>query len=219
MAEITIPRTGAHAEWPYGFVLGVECDGATYHSAKSARDRDRLRQEVLEGLGWRLHRIWSTDWFNNPAREADRLRGVIVSRLEELKRREFEYSTPAPPEPKRAETHVAPTREAAIMAFLKDEKASEQASVAVQRVSSLRKQGGVAVGDTVRVKYLNEDQKTLQITISKKKSDPSLGIVYYETPIARALLGAEAGDEVEVLVGSYVKPAIVEQIIKGAMSA
>jgi transcription elongation GreA/GreB family factor len=69
------------------------------------------------------------------------------------------------------------------------------------------------------VKYLTEDRKTVQITISKKKSDPSLGVVYYETPIARALLGAEVGDEVEVLVGSYVRPAIVEQIIKPAMSA
>jgi very-short-patch-repair endonuclease len=208
-----------HSEWPYGFVLGVECDGATYHSAKSARDRDRLRQEVLEGLGWRLHRIWSTDWFNNPAREADRLRGVIASRLEELKRREFEYSTPPPPQPKRAETHVTPARETLVLPLFKDEKASEPKPVASQTPSGAQNGAGVAVGDTVRVKYLNEDQKTLQITISNKKSDPSLGIVYYETPLARALLGAEIGDEVEVLVGSYVKPAIVEQILKAAMRA
>jgi very-short-patch-repair endonuclease len=58
---------------PGEYILGVECDGATYHSARSARDRDRLRQEVLEGLGWRLHRIWSTDWFRNPKRESDKL--------------------------------------------------------------------------------------------------------------------------------------------------
>jgi REase_MTES_1575/Protein of unknown function (DUF3320) len=58
---------------PGEFILGVECDGATYHSARSARDRDRLRQQVLEGLGWRLHRIWSTDWFRNPKRESDKL--------------------------------------------------------------------------------------------------------------------------------------------------
>ena len=50
-------------------LLGIECDGATYHSAQSARDRDRLRQQVLEGLGWHIHRIWSTDWFRNPDRE------------------------------------------------------------------------------------------------------------------------------------------------------
>jgi len=48
------------------FDLGIECDGATYHSAPAARDRDWLRQEVLEGLGWRIHRIWSTDWIKDP---------------------------------------------------------------------------------------------------------------------------------------------------------
>jgi very-short-patch-repair endonuclease len=62
---------------PGRFILGVECDGAAYHSARSARDRDRLRQEVLEGLGWKLHRIWSTDWFRNQRREADRLIDAI----------------------------------------------------------------------------------------------------------------------------------------------
>jgi len=50
---------------PGTFLLGIECDGATYHSAPSARDRDRLRQFVLEGLGWNIHRIWSTDWWFN----------------------------------------------------------------------------------------------------------------------------------------------------------
>ena len=69
------------------------CDGATYHSAKSARDRDRLRQEVLEGLGWKLHRIWSTDWFNNPGQEAEKLRTAITSQLAALKVREKEFST------------------------------------------------------------------------------------------------------------------------------
>lgn len=47
------------------YVLGVECDGATYHSAKTARDRDMLRHHVLRQQGWRLHRIWSTDWFRD----------------------------------------------------------------------------------------------------------------------------------------------------------
>lgn len=59
---------------PGRYLLGIECDGARYHSARSARDRDRLRQSVLEGLGWRIHRIWSTDWFHNPEEE---LRKVV----------------------------------------------------------------------------------------------------------------------------------------------
>lgn len=73
-----------HAKWPHGFIMGVECDGATYHSSKSARDRDRLRQEVLEGLGWYLYRIWSVDWFLDPVKEAQKLREAIESRLKGL---------------------------------------------------------------------------------------------------------------------------------------
>jgi len=61
--------------------MGIECDGATYHSAKSARDRDRLRQAILERLGWKIRRIWSTDWFKNPHGE---LR-PIIRELHELK--------------------------------------------------------------------------------------------------------------------------------------
>ena len=48
------------------FDLGVECDGWTYHSSPAARDRDWLRQSILEGLGWRIHRVWSTAWIRNP---------------------------------------------------------------------------------------------------------------------------------------------------------
>ncbi len=62
---------------PGRYLMGVECDGATYHSAKSVRDRDRLRQIILERLGWRIRRIWSTDWFKNPG-------SVIQPIVEEL---------------------------------------------------------------------------------------------------------------------------------------
>ncbi len=55
------------------YVLAIECDGATYHSSKNARDRDRLRQEILERMGWKFYRIWSTDWFRNKSVEQLRL--------------------------------------------------------------------------------------------------------------------------------------------------
>ena len=74
-----------HPSWPYNeYIMGVECDGATYHSSRSARDRDRLREEILTNLGWKLHRIWSTSWFTNPDKEAQRLRVAIEARLNEL---------------------------------------------------------------------------------------------------------------------------------------
>lgn len=63
------------------YLLGIECDGATYHSFPTARDRDRLRQFVLEGLGWTLHRVWSTDWWNDPDREIEKLERSINKRL------------------------------------------------------------------------------------------------------------------------------------------
>ncbi|MFZ2490270.1 MAG: AAA domain-containing protein [Thermoanaerobaculia bacterium] len=58
------------------FVLAIECDGASYHSAPTARDRDRLRQRQLEALGWRFHRIWSTDWFQTREQEIERAVGA-----------------------------------------------------------------------------------------------------------------------------------------------
>ncbi len=66
-----------HPDRPGSYILAVECDGATYHSALWARERDRLRQDVLEHLGWRFHRIWSTDWFYNRHFEIERLRTVL----------------------------------------------------------------------------------------------------------------------------------------------
>lgn len=62
---------------PGRFILGVECDGATYHSAKTAHDRDRLRQEVLEKLGWRIYRIWAPDFVTRRDTEVQRLKDAI----------------------------------------------------------------------------------------------------------------------------------------------
>lgn len=72
-----------HPERPGVYLLGIECDGASYHSAATARDRDRLRQQVLEGLGWKLHRVWSSDWWFQRAREVERLEGAVRRALEE----------------------------------------------------------------------------------------------------------------------------------------
>ena len=61
------------------YMLAVECDGATYHSALWARERDRLRQDVLENLGWQFHRIWSTDWFYRRKNEIERLKTTLIN--------------------------------------------------------------------------------------------------------------------------------------------
>ncbi|WP_316173010.1 DUF4011 domain-containing protein [Bradyrhizobium sp. SZCCHNRI2049] len=81
VAKYRIDIGVVHPDKPGSYILGVECDGATYHSSKSARDRDRLRQDVLEGLNWRIYRVWSTDWYRDPEREFARL----VDRIERLR--------------------------------------------------------------------------------------------------------------------------------------
>ncbi|SJM65407.1 DNA helicase related protein [Agrococcus casei LMG 22410] len=72
-----------HPDQQGAFLLGIECDGAMYHSSRAARDRDRIRHDVLVGLGWRLHHIWGTAWFRHPDREKQRLKETLA-RLQEL---------------------------------------------------------------------------------------------------------------------------------------
>ena len=70
-----------HPDYDLGYLCGVECDGASYHSSKSARDRDILRQEVLERLGWDIYRIWSTDWFRDSRGQTERLKKYLDKKL------------------------------------------------------------------------------------------------------------------------------------------
>jgi very-short-patch-repair endonuclease len=79
--DVAVVDPGNHGK----YLMGIECDGATYHSAKSARDRDRLRQAILERLGWKIRRIWSTDWFKNPHAELQ----PIVRELNAIKSEPF----------------------------------------------------------------------------------------------------------------------------------
>jgi very-short-patch-repair endonuclease len=69
----------ADPQQPGRYLLGIECDGAIYHSAPTARERDRLRQQVLEQLGWKMHRIWSHDWIGNQPAEIEK----VMARLNE----------------------------------------------------------------------------------------------------------------------------------------
>ena len=64
------------------FALGIECDGSMYHSSRVARDRDRLRQEVLESLGWRIYRIWGTSWYRYRSEQEERLKAAIEAAVQ-----------------------------------------------------------------------------------------------------------------------------------------
>lgn len=214
-----------HPEFP-GFILAVECDGASYHSCRSARDRDRLRQEVLERLGWRFHRIWSTDWFNDPRAETKRLRQAIENRLEALKARQKKMAAEMTQAPKgNVVDFVARPAPNFCEPDLFDEPvARDDASVNTAYTEQQRKptsketpQTYIEIGDTVRVRYVAQPDKLIQVTITETTQDPSKGLIAAHEPLAEALLGAENGEEIEVLIGHYVKMAVVEEVQKRAV--
>jgi hypothetical protein len=97
-------------ERPGRYLLGIECDGPNYRSARSARDRERLRPEVLGRLGWRLHRIWSPDWFRDPAGEMGRVTDALLkakaAQAEEETEKEKRPASPGPHPP--APSPIAP---------------------------------------------------------------------------------------------------------------
>lgn len=79
--DLAIPDPGS----PGKYILGIECDGARYHSLQVARDRDRLRQQVLEGLGWKIYRVWSTDWYLRPKESKERLLEAVKNAVKQAK--------------------------------------------------------------------------------------------------------------------------------------
>ena len=84
------------------YLLAIECDGATYHASKNARDRDSLRQRVLENMGWQFYRIWSIDWYRNKAVEKERLVKAAKDAVERSK-----TATPSAPKKTRTSTETA----------------------------------------------------------------------------------------------------------------
>jgi len=90
-SNFRIDLAALHPSQPGRFVLAIECDGASYHSSYTARDRDRLRQQQLEKLGWRFHRIWSTDWFLRKDEEVQRAILAFQRAVAEADRIKEEY--------------------------------------------------------------------------------------------------------------------------------
>ena len=72
MSGYRIDLAVVHPDNPQKYILGVECDGAMYHSAPSAKERDVYRQRFLESKGWTITRIWSRNWWKDPASEIEK---------------------------------------------------------------------------------------------------------------------------------------------------
>lgn len=92
----TVPQVGTagyridlavpHPTMSRHYVLGIECDGRKYHSSSVARERDRLRAQVLAERGWKLHRVWSTDWYHSRPLAEQKILEAVKSAIEKAKR-------------------------------------------------------------------------------------------------------------------------------------
>ncbi|WP_255249819.1 DUF559 domain-containing protein [Bacillus sp. FJAT-45066] len=82
MSGYRIDMAILHPEDTSRYILGIECDGAMYHSSQSAKDRDVYRQNFLESRGWKIERIWSRNWWRNPTGEIERIDQRVKELLE-----------------------------------------------------------------------------------------------------------------------------------------
>jgi very-short-patch-repair endonuclease len=105
----------AHPDDPSRMILAVEADGASYRDSGSVRDRDRLRKEHLERLGWRFHRLWSTNWFHDPDAEVAKLRQAY----------DHAVASAPPPPPAPDEPAEAPPEAPEALAEVPSERLSE----------------------------------------------------------------------------------------------
>jgi len=192
-----------------------ECDGATYHSALSVRDRDRIRQEILESLGWRgrIWRIWSTDWFRTPRQETEKL----ISFLEDL--RESWKPEHASGEAWIEEGQGAGPTISPVIQVIEPVENAAQAEIEREAVNSVlidtEDDLEVDVGDVVRYVDLSKPNDVLTVQITRGKDDFSNGIVNESRPLAQALLGAVVGDEVALhLAGSASKTFQIVEIVR-----
>lgn len=181
-----------HPQYPHLFLAGIECDGASYHSGITVRDRDRIRQEILEGLGWKgkLWRIWSTEWFRNPRPELRKL----VAFLEALKQQEVDADIRA----MTSDLSASSADDAPAQPSLNRVSVSLTAGSLVTEASEEE----VFVGDYVTYKDLSADNPgtELAVMITRNRTDLAAGLIAEATPLAQVLLGAVVGEQIELRI-------------------
>lgn len=168
---------------PGEFLAGIECDGATYHRSASARDRDRIRQDILENLGWngRIFRIWSTDWFYNPGRETKKMLAFLDERrrLAKLEPDLFE------PNIENEDDDETP-EEASLLAVIDDPINPD--------LRDESRDAFVEVGDTVSYCYLDNINERHTVTIQENAPSGVSGLINENKPLALALIGLQVGE-------------------------
>ena len=195
-----------HPKYPLGYICGIECDGVTYHSSKSARDRDRLREEVLNRLGWDLYRIWSTDWFRDALGCREVLRGYLAERLETLIKNMPKIVQPAVVESKRVMVPPVPQERRNVRS--PHPKRTPQTSAAPvgtearrEAIAPQKEPLGVRIGTKLSIRYLNGPRAGVvaKFWFQKTTYDRNFEVNGYksvgtDSPLGEALEGAQVDD-------------------------
>ena len=183
---------------PGEFLAGIECDGATYHSGFSVRDRDRIRQEILESLGWRgrIYRIWSTDWFYDPKRQIEKLLSFLSERRKQSNDEpDHDLSSD--------EEFDLDEDDAESVAAMGTDDLFEHAAVSEIIVPADQEDQFVEVGDRVTFFFLDSPSERHSMMIVDSQSNPKMSLINEETPLAIALLGATVGEVTNLAVAGH----------------
>ena len=185
-----------HPDYDLGYICGVECDGASYHSSKSARDRDILRQEVLERLGWDIFRIWSTDWFRDSYGQTERLKTYLDKKLAE----KIKQHGPSIPEVE-LEAYVDPV--------IKQESL---------QVSKEPKKATIKLGSKICVEYSDGPRagmrsKFILVDSMNQTSKDGFDLLPVKSPIGEQILGESEGEIVTYEAGGKLIDVEIIEII------
>jgi very-short-patch-repair endonuclease len=185
-----------HPDHPGAYLAAIECDGARYHSSQSARDRDRIRQDILESQGWagRIWRIWSTDWFRSPQNEIHKLQSF----LDDLRRtwRPEHWAGESWVEEARPATMATAPNAAELRSQVQLLLVADESELEVRR------------GDTVRYAPVERPDDIKTVRITQRMTVPEQGLIAESTPLAEVLLGAVEGDEVTLNVPVHGKQVL-----------
>ena len=191
-----------HPNYVSAYLAAIECDGATYHSGVSVRDRDRIRQEILESLGWknRIWRIWSTDWFRNPGRETARL----IAFLNEIKNTPLDGS------------YFVKPKEIVIPATASFRQAAQLTleDLGVSIVETEDDETEIEVGDTIFYYLEDHPKDELKVRITSNQNNPTAGFISKIHPLAQAMLGAIENDKITLKDSRGKRNYIVKKIVK-----
>lgn len=202
-----------HPSYPLGYICGIECDGATYHSSKSARDRDRLREEVLSRLGWDLYRIWSTDWFRDPLGCREVLKCYLEERLAELIKSMPKIMEPKVLKPKK----IKAPQQQPIRTHMHNVGA-DVTNVVKEPIAIKTETNSVRIGSKITIRYLDGPRAgTLaKFWFQKTTNDPKFESDGYtslapDKPLGEALEGGLVDDTLSYEVGDKeIRVQIIE---------